>query len=84
VAATTNVTLGSISRLRTGRPRSRAISRLDEVEATWTSPRAQARTNLATHVDAFTFKTADPGHLQVLLERMMGLEPSTFCMASES
>jgi hypothetical protein len=38
--------------------------------------------NLATRVKAFASQATAPAVLQALSERMMGLEPTTFCMAS--
>ena len=38
--------------------------------------------NLATRVESFADQTTAPAILQALSERMMGLEPTTFCMAS--
>jgi len=43
-----------------------------------------ASANLATRHTPFTAWTTKPGDLQELSERMKGLEPSTFCMASAS
>jgi hypothetical protein len=37
--------------------------------------------NLATRVESFTGQATAPAILQALSERMMGLEPTTFCMA---
>jgi hypothetical protein len=37
--------------------------------------------NLATRVKAFASQATAPAVLQALSERMMGLEPTTFCMA---
>jgi hypothetical protein len=45
------------------------------------SPRGEQRTlNLVTRVDVFAFQATAPAALQGLSERMMGLEPTTFCM----
>jgi hypothetical protein len=38
--------------------------------------------NLATRVESFAAQATAPATLQALSERMMGLEPTTFCMAS--
>jgi hypothetical protein len=40
--------------------------------------------NLATRVESFAGQATTPAILQALSERMMGLEPSTFCMARAS
>jgi hypothetical protein len=37
--------------------------------------------NLATRVESFAAQTTTLADLQDLSERMMGLEPTTFCMA---
>jgi len=38
--------------------------------------------NLATRVESFAVQATAPAILQALSEQMMGLEPTTFCMAS--
>jgi hypothetical protein len=38
--------------------------------------------NLATRVESFAGQATAPAILQMLSKRMMGLEPTTFCMAS--
>ena len=40
--------------------------------------------DLATRVEKFASQATAPAILQVLSERMMGLEPTTFCMANAS
>ena len=52
---------------------------VDGVEATWPTPDAATA---ATQRGPFTVRTTARLHLQGLSERMKGLEPSTFCMAS--
>jgi hypothetical protein len=40
--------------------------------------------NLATRVASLAGQAAAPANLQALSKRMVGLEPTTFCMASDA